>query len=72
MSTNPLLQRWATPYGLPPFDKVRPEDFVPAFEVALAEHRFEIDALAAVTESPTFENTLVPFDRSGRLLARVR
>lgn len=72
MSTNPLLQRWATPYGLPPFDKVRPEDFVPAFEVALAEHRIEIDALAAVTDAPTFENTLVPFDRSGRLLARVR
>ncbi len=72
MSTNPLLQRWATPYGLPPFDKVRPEDFVPAFEVALAEHRIEIDALAAVTDAPTFENTLVPFDRSGRLLAQVR
>jgi peptidyl-dipeptidase Dcp len=72
MSNNPLLQHWDTPYGLPPFDKVRAEHFVPAFDVALKAHLDEIEAIAAMTAAPTFDNTLVPFDRSGRLLARVR
>ena len=72
MSSNPLLDTWATPYGLPPFSLVRAEHFLPGFAEALASHRSEIDALAAATEAPTFANTLVPFDGSGRLLARIR
>lgn len=72
MSSNPLLDTWATPYGLPPFALVQPDHFLPAFAAALAEHRTEIDALAAASDAPTFANTLVAFDRSGRLLARVR
>ena len=46
-SDNPLLQRWNTPYGLPPFGAVRPEHFEPAFDAAIAEHRAEIDAIGA-------------------------
>jgi peptidyl-dipeptidase Dcp len=69
---NPLLENWQTPYGLPPFDLVRAEDFSTAFGVALQSHRAEVDALAGSMFVPTFENTLVAFDRSGRLLARVR
>ena len=72
MNINPLLAAWNTPYGLPPFDLVTPAHFSPAFDAALKEHRAEIDALAAMSDAPTFENTLVPFDKSGRLLARVR
>jgi len=72
MSSNPLLQSWETAYGLPPFDKVHAEHFVPAFEFAIDAHRKEVDAIAAATEAPSFANTLVPFDRSGRLLARIR
>lgn len=72
MSSNPLLETWTTAYGLPPFALVQPDHFLPAFTAALIEHRAEIDALAAVSEPPTFANTLLPFDRSGRLLARVR
>ena len=72
MSSNPLLDTWATPYGLPPFSLVRAEHFLPGFAEALSSHRSEIDALAAATDAPTFANTLVPFDRSGRLLARIR
>jgi len=72
MSSNILLADWATPYGLPPFDQVKATDFVPAFDAALQAHRDEIDALAAVTAAPTFDNTLVAFDRSGRKLAQVR
>jgi len=72
MSRNPLLENWATPYALPPFALVRAEHFLSAFAAALAEHRSEIEALAAATDAPTFSNTLVTFDRSGRLFARVR
>jgi len=72
MSSNPLLDTWATPYGLPPFALVDADHFLPAFATALAEQRNEIDTLAAATDAPTFANTLGAFDRSGRLLARVR
>ena len=71
MSMNPLLQDWTAPYGLPPFAAIAPEHFAPAFEVALAEHRAELDAIAAQTEAPSFANTLAAFDRSGRLLTRL-
>ena len=72
MSSNPLLDIWATPYGLPPFALVHADHFLPAFAAALAEQRSETDALAATHEAPTFANTLVVFDRSGRKLAQVR
>ena len=72
MSNNPLLGTWNTPYGLPPFDLVTAAHFSPAFDVALKAHRTEIDSLAAMRDAPTFANTLIPFDKSGRPLARVR
>ena len=72
MSSNPLLAAWAAPYGLPPFALVQADHFLPAFALALDEHRREMDALAGATDAPTFANTLVPFDSSGRLLFRVR
>jgi peptidyl-dipeptidase Dcp len=70
-TSNPLLEPWSTPYGLPPFADVAPAYFQPAFEVALAQQRAEIDAIADSPEPPTFENTIAAFDRSGRLLARL-
>jgi peptidyl-dipeptidase Dcp len=70
-TSNPLLQPWNTPYGLPPFADVRAEHFDAAFEAALAEHRAEIDAIAAQAAPPDFDNTIAALDRSGRLLARV-
>jgi peptidyl-dipeptidase Dcp len=70
-SDNPLLQRWDTPYGLPPFGAVRPEHFEPAFDAAIAEHRAEIDAIGVDPAPPTFANTIAAFDRSGRMLSRL-
>jgi peptidyl-dipeptidase Dcp len=70
-TSNPLLQPWTGPYGLPPFAEVRPEQFRPAFDAALKEQLAEIDAIAASTAPPDFDNTVVAFDRSGRLLARL-
>ncbi|MCU0813386.1 MAG: M3 family metallopeptidase [Burkholderiaceae bacterium] len=71
MRVNPLLQPWSAPHGLPPFDAVEPEHFVPAFEHAMAEHRRELDAIAASAEPPTAANTLAAFDAAGLALARL-
>ncbi|MGM9480503.1 M3 family metallopeptidase [Roseateles sp. NT4] len=71
MSTNPLLQDWAGPHGLPPFADIAPAHFQPAFDAALAAHRAEIDAIASQTEAPSFANTLAAFDASGRQLTRL-
>ncbi|QDQ27154.1 M3 family metallopeptidase [Chitinimonas arctica] len=71
LSGNPLLQDWQTPYGLPPFAQVRAEHFEPAFEIALAAHLAEIDTIADQAEPPSFDNTLVAFDKSGRLRKRI-
>ncbi|MBU0927453.1 MAG: M3 family metallopeptidase [Spirochaetes bacterium] len=71
MNTNPLLSVWDTPYGLPPFDKIRPEHYAPAFEAAMAEHRAEVDAIAANPEPPTFQNTVAALDRAGQAFGRV-
>jgi len=68
---NPLLQDWTSPYGLPPFDQVQDDHYRPAFDVALAEQRSEIDAIAADPSEPTFENTIAAMERSGQRLRRV-
>ncbi|MCS6899348.1 MAG: M3 family metallopeptidase [Myxococcales bacterium] len=70
-ANNPLLAPWETLHELPPFDRIRPEHFAPALEVAMAEHRRELDAIASSKEAPSFANTVAAFDRSGKLLARV-
>jgi peptidyl-dipeptidase Dcp len=68
---NPLLQAWPQAHGLPNFGALAPEHFQPAFDAALAEHRGEIDAIAAQAEPPSFANTLAAFDASGRQLSRL-
>jgi peptidyl-dipeptidase Dcp len=70
-TSNPLLQPWETPYGLPPFEVIRAEHFAPAFEHARREHLAEIDAIARNPAEPTFENTVAALDRSGRLFGRI-
>ncbi|QNM97059.1 M3 family metallopeptidase [Chitinimonas koreensis] len=69
--TNPLLADWDTPYGLPPFDRVRPEHFLPAFDVAMPAHLAELDAIASQDAAPSFDNTVVAFDGAGRLYGRI-
>lgn len=68
---NPLLAPWTAPHGLPPFDAIRPEHFAPAFEVAMREHRAELDAIAAQPQAPSFDNTVAALDASGRAFARI-
>ncbi|MBK6472252.1 MAG: M3 family metallopeptidase [Betaproteobacteria bacterium] len=69
--SNPLLQDWQTPHGLPPFAELRIEHFEPALRSAMQSHRDELAALAANPAQPDFDNTLAAFDRCGRRLARV-
>ena len=71
MSSNPLLTESPLPYHLPPFDQIRNEHFVPAFDALMAAQLKEVDAIVANPEKPTFENTIVALDRSGLLLKRL-
>jgi peptidyl-dipeptidase Dcp len=69
---SPLLSPWTGPYGgVPPFEKVKVEDFQPALEAAMADALAEIDKVAGDPAPPTFENTIVGLERSGRALDRV-
>jgi len=70
-TSNPLLLPWTAAHGLPPFESVRAEHFEPAYEVALAQHLAEVDAIAADANPPSFDNTIAAIDRSGRLLDRI-
>jgi peptidyl-dipeptidase Dcp len=71
-ASNPLVAPWSGPYGgVPPWDHVRPEHFPGALEAAVAEERAEIEAIAANRAAPTFDNTIVALERSGRLRDRV-
>ena len=70
-ATNPLLEPSALPYQMPPFDRIRESDYVPAFEEAMREQLKEAAAIAHDPKPPTFENTIVALDRSGQALQRV-
>lgn len=70
-SDNPLLAPWDGAFGLPPFDRIRPEHFPPAFAAAMEEHRAEIAAIAQDPAPPGFANTVEALQRSGRALRRV-
>lgn len=68
---NPLLTTPTTPYGTPQFDKIKIEHYEPAFNVALAEARSDIEAIVRNPEPPTFDNTIVALERSGSRLNTV-
>jgi peptidyl-dipeptidase Dcp len=69
--TNPLLEPWTTPFGVPPFDRIAPEHFAPAFAQAMEEHLAEIAAIAENPAPPSFANTIEALQRSGRALERI-
>ncbi len=70
MTGNPLLTESTLPFRLPPFDKLKDEDYAPAFEQGMAAQIKEVEAIAGSKDKPTFENTLVAMERSGELLGR--
>ncbi len=68
--TNPLLGEFNTPYEVPPFDDIKAEHYIPAFEKGMEEHNKEIEAIINNEEAPNFENTIAAESRSGALLSR--
>ena len=68
---NPLIAEWKTPFQTPPFDIIKLEHYLPAFEYAMKVAKDEIYMIANQKSTPTFENTIVALDRSGSLLNRV-
>ena len=68
---NPLLAAYNTPFEVPPFDKIKDEHFKPAFDEAFEQHNAEIAAIINNEEEPTFENTILALENSGKLLSKV-
>ena len=68
---NPLLQESTLPYGAPDFSKIKTTDYLPAFESAIQQTRDEIAKIVDNPDSATFENTIVAYEESGRVLDRV-
>ena len=70
-SDNPLLQESTLPFGAPDFSKIKPADYLPAFETAIQQKRDEIAKILENQDSATFENTVLAFEESGKTLDRV-
>ena len=70
-AANPFFAESTLPFGLPPYDRIDNAHYRPAFERGMADQLVEIDAIANALDAPTFENTIVAMERSGRLLTRV-
>src|SRR5580693_597270 len=68
---NPFFQEWTGPFGAPPFGRIAPAHFPPAFDRAFAAHDAEVAAIAADPAAPTFDNTIAALELGGRLLGRV-
>ncbi|MBP3787154.1 MAG: M3 family metallopeptidase [Prevotella sp.] len=68
---NPLLQESTLPFGAPDFSKIQTSDYLPAFEAAIQQKRDEIAQIVENKDSVTFENTILAFEESGRMLDRV-
>jgi peptidyl-dipeptidase Dcp len=71
MTDNPFFDAWDTPFGLPPFARIEPAHFPPAFDRAMAEEAAEIAAIAGSGAAPDFANTIEALERSGGLMRRV-
>lgn len=68
---NPFLTEYTTPFQVPPFDQIKNEHYLPAFEAGMKEQLAEVEAIIGNAETPTFQNTILPFDKSGETLDRV-
>lgn len=69
--SNPLLENFTTPFGVPAFDKFKTSDYLPAIKEAIAIHDKEIEAIVNNKEKPNFKNTIEALDQSGALLNQV-
>lgn len=70
-SKNPFMSEWDTPYGIPPFEQIKTEHYIPALAQGIAEQNKEIEAIVDNPEAPTFENTIAAYEYSGALISKV-
>ncbi|MEI6089858.1 MAG: M3 family metallopeptidase [bacterium] len=70
-AANPFFSEFKTPFGVPPFDKIKDGDYLPAIKKGIEEKQKEVQAIVNNTEKPTFENTIVAMEKSGKLLTKV-
>jgi len=70
-NSNPFLEEWSTPFRVPPFDRISNSDYLPAFREGMKQQQENIEEIIRNPEQPTFENTIVVLDNSGRLLTKV-
>jgi len=68
---NPFFEKYTTPYGVPPFNKITASDYIPAFEAGIKQQDKELAAIANNPAAPTFSNTIAALDYSGKLLSKV-
>lgn len=68
---NPFFSNYETPYGAPPFDKIKTEHYVPAFMEGIRQQNMEIEKISSSSEAPTFKNTMEALEFSGELLRKV-
>jgi peptidyl-dipeptidase Dcp len=68
---NPFFSEYNTPFGVPPFDQIQNEHFMPAFDEGIRQQEERIAEIIANPEAPTFENTIAAFDYSGKLIGQV-
>jgi len=68
---NPFFSEYNTPFEAPPFDKIDTSDYMPAFMEGMKQQNAEIAAITDNKEAPTFDNTILAFDKSGKLLNNV-
>lgn len=71
VADNPFFTEYNTPFGVPPFDQIKNEHFVPAIEKGIEEQNAEIAAIIDNQEAPDFDNTIAAMDASGELLRKV-
>ena len=69
---NPFLNKYDTPFAVPPFDKIQNADYIPAFEAGILQQLDEITAIVNSKKNPNFENVVVALDQSGEILRKVR
>lgn len=70
-SKNPFFSEYENEYGIPPFEKIKTEHYLPAFKEGIKQQQAEFDAIAENAEAPTFENTIEALELSGVLLDKV-
>lgn len=68
---NPFFEKYSTPHGTTPFDRIKTEHYEPAIREGIRRQATEIDAITNNNQAPTFENTILAYEQSGELLSRV-